>query len=232
MGRFPWLSFLCFDASELCIDFTGTLAGGSTVFLSVKSLFRIVMAEPLIPRCVELATVDPQISVRTWIGAQFTQFARSFTTAARRALLVRTTQTFHVIAYRAVITNVVVKVFWMFDGRPSARSLGRPRPFIRSVWTFGETASDLMRCGPHHLRVMPNLEQIILRRAVRKVVFFQEPRFRGKHPWNLMSRYENVLPARPKVVDPSAGDIVVDQELALIRPALSVSSRFAVPSHR
>lgn len=70
----------------------------------------------------------------------------------------------------------------MFDGRPSARSLGRPRPFIRSVWTFGETASDLMRCGPHHLRVMPNLEQIILRRAVRKVVFFQEPRFRGKHP--------------------------------------------------
>lgn len=45
-----------------------------------------------------------------------------------------------------------------------------------------------------------------------------------------MSRYENVLPARPKVVDPSAGDIVVDQELALIRPALSVSSRFAVPS--
>jgi hypothetical protein len=49
-------------------------------------------------------------------------------------------------------------------------------------------------------------------------------------PWNLMSRYENVLPTRSKVIDPSSGDIVVDQKLALIRPALRISSGFSVPS--
>jgi hypothetical protein len=45
-----------------------------------------------------------------------------------------------------------------------------------------------------------------------------------------MSRYENVLPARSKVINPSSGDIVMDQKLALIRPALSVSGGFSVPS--
>lgn len=81
---------LCFDASELCIDFTGTLASGSTMLLSLESFFRIVVTEPLIPRSVELATIDPQIGVRTGIGAQFTQFAGSFAAAARRTLFVRT----------------------------------------------------------------------------------------------------------------------------------------------
>lgn len=45
-----------------------------------------------------------------------------------------------------------------------------------------------------------------------------------------MSGYENVLPARSKVIDPSSGDIVVDQKLALVRPALRVSGGFGMPS--
>lgn len=45
-----------------------------------------------------------------------------------------------------------------------------------------------------------------------------------------MSRYKNVLPAGSKVINPSTSDVVVDQELALVRPALCVSSGFGVPS--
>lgn len=101
-----WVDFLVlgtncvlrFDASELRVDFTGALTSGPTVFFPVESFFGIVVAEPLIPRGVELTTIDPQIGVRTGIGAELAQFARAFAAAARRTLLVRTAQTFHVVA--------------------------------------------------------------------------------------------------------------------------------------
>lgn len=70
----------------------------------------------------------------------------------------------------------------MFDGRSSAGALSRPGAFVGSVRTFGESASDFVSRRPHHLRVVADLEEIVLRRAVRKVVLFQEPRFGGKHP--------------------------------------------------
>ena len=92
------LLLLNFDTAELCVDFAGTLTGSPTVFLSVKSFLCVGVAQPLVPRGVQFAAVDPQISVRTGIGAQFAQLARTFTPAARRALLVRPTQTLHVIA--------------------------------------------------------------------------------------------------------------------------------------
>ena len=47
-----------------------------------------------------------------------------------------------------------------------------------------------------------------------------------------MSGDENVLPARSKVIDPPSGDIVVDQKLALVRPALRVSGGLGMPSLR
>jgi hypothetical protein len=70
----------------------------------------------------------------------------------------------------------------MFDGRSSAGALSRPGTFVGPVRTFGESASDFVSRRPHHLRVVADLEEIVLRRAVRKVVLFQEPRFGGKHP--------------------------------------------------
>ena len=57
------LLFLHFDASELCVDFTSTFTSCSTVSLSVQSFLGIVVTEPLVPRGVQLATVDPQIGV-------------------------------------------------------------------------------------------------------------------------------------------------------------------------
>jgi hypothetical protein len=84
--------------------------------------------------------------------------------------------------HRTIVTDVIVKIFWMFDGRSSSRALSGSRPFVWSVRAFGETASDFVCRRPHHLRVMADLEKIVLRRAVRKIVFFQEPRFGGKHP--------------------------------------------------
>lgn len=69
----------------------------------------------------------------------------------------------------------------MFN-RPTAGSLAGPGPFVWIVGTFGETATDFVRCSPDHLRVMAHFEEIILRRAVSKVVFLQEPRLGGKHP--------------------------------------------------
>lgn len=65
---------------------------------SVETFLGIVMTEPLVPCSVELATVNPQIGVRTRVGAEFTELARSFATATRRTFLVRTAQTFHVVA--------------------------------------------------------------------------------------------------------------------------------------
>jgi hypothetical protein len=61
------------------------------------------VAQPLVPGGVQLATVDPQISVGARVGAQFAQFAVAFAAAARRTFLVRSAQPFHVIS-SAIIT--------------------------------------------------------------------------------------------------------------------------------
>ena len=144
-------------------------------------------------------------------------------------------------------------------GRRSSRVfVRRPGSFVRIVGAFGESATDFVSGRPHHLRVMADFEQIVLRRAVGEIVFLQEPRLGGEHPvrqntrnvnpfemiidetnvksnrcispWNLMGGDEYILSARSKVVDPSTCHVVVDQELALVRPTLSVTSRFGVPS--
>lgn len=81
----------------------------------------------------------------------------------------------------AIVADVVVKVFRMFN-RPAAGSLASSGSLVWIVGTFGETATDFVRCSPDHLRVMAHFEEIILRRAVSKVVFLQEPRLGGKHP--------------------------------------------------
>jgi len=70
----------------------------------------------------------------------------------------------------------------MFDGRSAAGALSRPGALVRPVGAFGEAAADFVSRRPHHLRVVADLEEIVLRRAVREVVLFQEPRFGGKHP--------------------------------------------------
>ena len=44
-----------------------------------------------------------------------------------------------------------------------------------------------------------------------------------------MSGNENVLAAGTEIVDPAAGHVVVNQELALIRPALCIFGRFRMP---
>lgn len=67
----------------------------SSAFLT---FYRVGVAEPLIPSSVELTTVDPKISVRARIGAQFPQFASAFTACTRRAFLVRSSQSLHVIS--------------------------------------------------------------------------------------------------------------------------------------
>lgn len=89
-------------------------------------------------------------------------------------------------------------------------------------WTLGEPATDFVRRGPHHLGVMTHFKKVVFRGAVRKVVLLQEPCLDGKHPGNLMCRNENVLATGAEVIDPTTSDVVVNQELALVGPFLSV----------
>lgn len=45
-----------------------------------------------------------------------------------------------------------------------------------------------------------------------------------------MGRNENILPARSEVINPAACYVIMNEELALICPALSIFGCFAVPS--
>ena len=101
---------LDFDASELCVDFSMAVAGGAAVFVAFQTFFGVSVAQPLVPGGVQLATVDPQISVGTRVGAQFAQFAVAFAAAARRTFLVRSAQPFHVIS-SAIITIKAINSF-------------------------------------------------------------------------------------------------------------------------
>ena len=56
--------------------------------------------------------------------------------------------------------------------------------FVLFQWAFGETAADLVRGRPHHLRVMTHFEEIIARRTVREIVLLQKPSLGGEHPKN------------------------------------------------
>jgi len=44
-----------------------------------------------------------------------------------------------------------------------------------------------------------------------------------------VGRDENILTARAEIVHPTAGDVIVYQELALVSPPLSIFSRFRLP---
>ena len=155
-------------------------------------------------------------------------------------------------SHGTVIADVVVKVLWMFTC-PFARSVV-VADIVEFERTFGKTAADLVSSRPHHLRVMTHFEKIILWRAVSEIVLLQEPRLDGKHPnlctimtnqlnvilrlinvvviyipRHLMGGDENILTARTEIFHPAASDVIVDQELALISPALSIFSRFRLP---
>ena len=84
----------------MCVNLSviAAIASGTAVLVSVSTFLRVRVAEPVVPGRIELATVDPKISKRARIGAEFAQFARAFTSAARWSLLIRSTQSLHVIA--------------------------------------------------------------------------------------------------------------------------------------
>lgn len=81
------------------------------------------------------------------------------------------------VLHGAVVADVVVKVLWLLR-----RARVFAGPFVRLERALGEAAADLVRGGPHHLRVVAHFEQIVERRAVREVVLLQKPRLDGKHP--------------------------------------------------
>ena len=90
---------LDFNASETCVDLgRSAVAGGPAVFLALSALLGVGVAQPLVPRGVQFATVDPQIGVGTRVGAQLLQPARTSAATARRTFLVRSPQTLHPIA--------------------------------------------------------------------------------------------------------------------------------------
>lgn len=69
--------------------------------------------------------------------------------------------------HRAIVADVTVVRFSMN---------------IATSLTFRESASNMMTCGPYHLRVMPHEFQLIFMTAIREVLFFQVPWLYGKQP--------------------------------------------------
>lgn len=63
-------------------------------------------------------------------------------------------------SHGAVVADVVVERF----------------PPGATLRTFGQPAADLVRGGPHHLRVVPDAVQIVPGGAVREVLPLQKPR--------------------------------------------------------
>lgn len=72
----------------------------------------------------------------------------------------------------------------------SAISLHRDESLVRLERTLGESATNLVRGGPDHLRVVAHLEEVVDWRTVGKVMLLQEPRLGREHP---ARRSESIL---------------------------------------
>ena len=78
----------------------------------------------------------------------------------------------------AIIADVIIKVFGMF-GAIAVSLWAIPVGFQGA---FGESATDFVCGGPHHLCVMAYFKEVVPVRAVREIVLLQEPRLGCKHP--------------------------------------------------
>lgn len=113
----------------------------------------------------------------------------------------------------AIIADVIVEIFGMLGRRSSRVFVRRPGSFVRIVGAFGESATDFVSGRPHHLRVMADFEQIVLRRAVGEIVFLQEPRLGGEHPVRQNTRNVNPFEMKMDETKSEIGSMYFTMEL-------------------
>ena len=104
-------------------------------------------------------------------------------------------------------------------------------------WPVGIFDSDKCRCSSNgksersNKSLMPNAYWYLqLTRNETVFLLARLWRMRDTLPWYLMGRNENILPARSEVINPAARYVIVNEELALICPTLSIFGCLAVPS--